>query len=321
MSLDNYTDAELKPGHTRLLKTATRAAIGVSISLAFIKFYGWLETDAISILGSLLDSLMDITSALMIAFAVKYSLQPADHDHRFGHGKAEPVAALVQAIFIAASAVILLIESCLRILYPGDVIRAEETGLAIMGFSFLMSLSLYLFQRFVFKRTGSMAVEANAANYRMDVLVNFITFLAIGVVYISDMRSVDALAGAGIALYLIVTAYGIAKGALDVLMDKELPEKDREKITKIALSHPQVYRVENLRTRTSSSKIFVEFTLQMSGILTLEQAKDIADIISFKIQKSFPDAEVVIQKSPWGERDPVPRMPNVRPIRDKNKKA
>jgi ferrous-iron efflux pump FieF len=309
-----------KPEAAKLLKAVTYAAVLTSLILALAKFYGWLQTDSISILGSLLDSFLDVTSAIIIAFAVRYSLQPADHDHRYGHGKAEPIAAFIQALFIAGSAVLLLIESCRRILYPAPLLMEAEVGVAVMAFSVLASLGLFAFQMMAWRRTGSMAVKANAMNYRMDVLTNLASFTAIGSAWFYDAQSVDALAGAGIALYLLYAAYGIAQGALDMLMDKELPTAEREKISQIALSHPQVHRVSDLRTRAAGNDIFVEVTLRMSGILTLVQAQDIADIITFKIRQQYPSAEVRIRKLPWTELEPIPRMPPVRPSVFREKK-
>lgn len=303
--------------HEKKLRLVTTSAVIVSAFLILVKLVAWSETHSIGILASLLDSAFDVTSALMIAFAVRYSLQPPDHDHRYGHGKAESLAAFIQAALIFTSAVILLFESIKRILTGVELVEQEKLGMMVMAFSSLVSFVLYQYQIRIHRETKSIAVLANAENYQMDFMVNLSVLGALGIVALTDFKFVDALVGAAISLYLMYGGFKTGRASVDVLMDRELSAFDRDKIVEIALMNPQVHRVTEVRTRSAGNCLFIDLTLNMSGILTLSQAQDIQDIVAFKIKEQFPTAEVHIHKVPYLEKDPLPKMPPIRPIRNK----
>jgi ferrous-iron efflux pump FieF len=292
----------------QLMRWATYASVATALLLIAAKVVAYVLTDSVSLLSTLLDSLLDAAASLINLFAVRHALTPADREHRFGHGKAEPLAALGQSTFIAGSAVFLLVQAANRLVSPHPVTHTG-IGLGVMAFSIAATLLLVLFQRFVIRRTGSLAIKADSLHYASDLVVNSSVVLALLLVAVYDWQRVDSLFGAGIGLYIIYTAWQIAHGALDMLMDRELPDEDRKRIRAIATAHPGVLAVHDLRTRAAGLTVFVQLHLEVDGKLTLAEAHTIADAVEAEICAAYPDAEVLIHEDPAGlvEARPVYR--------------
>lgn len=283
----------------RLMKLATRASVVVAGTLIVVKLGAWLLTDSVSILSSLLDSLMDVMASLVNLVAVHHALQPADREHRFGHGKAEPLAGLAQAAFITGSAVLLTIEAVSRLFHPQPVVYAE-VGIGVMLFSIALTIGLIAFQRHVVRKTGSTAVGADALHYQTDVLVNGSVIVSLGLSKWLGWHLADPLFGIAIAAYLVRSVWQIAARALDVLMDREFPDEDRARIRDIVLSHSRVKGMHDLRTRSSGIQPFVQLHLELDGDLLLREAHEIADEVEAMIMEAFPGAEVIIHQDPEG---------------------
>ena len=292
----------------QLMRWATYASVATALLLIAAKVIAYVLTDSVSLLSTLLDSLLDAAASLINLFAVRHALTPADREHRFGHGKAEPLAALGQSTFIAGSAVFLLVQAANRLVSPHPVTHTG-IGLGVMAFSIAATLLLVLFQRFVIRRTGSLAIKADSLHYASDLVVNSSVVLALLLVAVYDWQRVDSVFGAGIGVYIIYTAWQIAHGALDMLMDRELPDDDRKRIRAIATAHPGVLAVHDLRTRAAGQTVFVQLHLEVDGKLTLAEAHTIADAVEAEIRAAYPDAEVIIHEDPAGivEARPVYR--------------
>jgi ferrous-iron efflux pump FieF len=283
----------------QLMRRATYASVATALLLIAAKVVAYVLTDAVSLLSTLLDSLLDAAASLVNLLAVRQALTPADREHRFGHGKAEPLAALGQSTFIAGSALFLLVQAGSRLVAPQPVTNTA-VGLAVMAFSIAATLLLVLYQRFVIRRTGSLAIKADALHYASDLIVNTSVIVALILAGAYGWQRADPIFGAGIALYIVYTAWQIARGALDMLMDRELPDDDRQRIRVIALANPQVRAVHDLRTRASGPTTFIQMHLEVDGHLTLAQAHTIADAVESEILRAFPGAEVIIHEDPAG---------------------
>jgi ferrous-iron efflux pump FieF len=283
----------------RLMRLATYASVATALLLIAAKVVAYVLTDAVSLLSTLLDSLLDAAASLVNLLAVRQALTPADREHRFGHGKAEPLAALGQSTFIAGSALFLLVQAGSRLVAPQPVSNTA-VGLAVMAFSIAATLLLVLYQRFVIRRTGSLAIKSDALHYAGDLAVNAGVIVALILAGAYGWRRADPIFGAAIALYIVYTAWQIARGALDMLMDRELPDEDRQRIRAIALANPRVRAVHDLRTRASGPTIFVQMHLEVDGELTLTQAHAIADAVEAEILRAFPGAEIIIHEDPAG---------------------
>ena len=283
----------------RLMRWATYASVSVATVLIITKFTAWLLTDSVSLLSTLIDSMLDAAASLINLLAVHHALQPADRDHRFGHGKAEPLASLAQGAFIFGSAVFLLIEAGERLAHPKALVN-PEIGYGVMVFSIVLTVTLVIFQRYVVRRSGSLAIRADSLHYQTDVLINGSVILSLFLT--SEMRwpAADPLFAVGIAAYIIRTAWKIGLDAFNILMDRELPDEDRNQITEIALAHEGVRGLHDLRTRSSGTHVFIQMHLEMDGEITLNEAHVIADAVELDLLRVFPNAEVIIHEDPEG---------------------
>ena len=292
-------DSQTDPAAARLMKMATYGAVTVASSLVLFKFGAWIATESLSLLSTLIDSLLDVGASLINLYAVHHALQPADKEHRFGHGKAEPLAGLAQAAFISGSALFILFEAGDRLLHPRDVVNIDA-GLGVMGVSIVFTLLLIGFQRYVVKKTGSVAIQADSMHYKMDVLVNLGVIVSLVLVSRFGWLFVDPLIAVAIALYIFRGAWEIGTKSLDLLMDHELPENERKRIEEIALGHPGVLGLHDMRTRSSGMNLFIQFHLDMNGGISLKEAHVIAEAVMYKIEDAFPNAEVLIHEDPAG---------------------
>ena len=297
------TDAEPDAASTaetgRLMRLATTASVAVALILIVVKMAAVLLTGSISILSSLIDSLMDVLASAINLFAVHHALQPADAEHRFGHGKAEPLAGLGQAAFIAGSAVLLTIEAVRRLFEPHTVVEVQ-IGIAVMLFSVVLTVLLVAFQRYVVRRTNSTVISADALHYEGDVLINGSVIISLGLSHWLDWQAADPIFAILIAGYLVRGAWSIAQKSLDVLMDREFPDEERAQIMEIAMSHPEVSGLHDLRTRRAGLQQFIQIHLEMDGSKRLMEAHEISDEVEAWICEAYPGAEVIIHQDPHG---------------------
>ena len=283
----------------RLMKLATYAAVGMASTLIVVKFGAWLMTDSVSLLSTLIDSLLDVAASSVNLLAVRHALEPADEEHRFGHGKAESLAGLAQSAFISGSAVFLLLQAGERLFNPSPV-HNTMIGYGVMAFSIVATIALVGFQKYVAKRTQSLAISADSAHYTMDVLVNISVIVSLFLASEMGWQIADPLFAIAISFYILHGAYEIGIEAYHVLMDRELPDEDREKIRTLAMKHPQVISLHDLRTRQSGPDVFIQMHLEMSGDMTLVQAHEIAEDVMHTIEAAYPRAEVLIHEDPAG---------------------
>lgn len=299
-------EEEKAHGH-RLMRSATYAAVATAGTLIVVKMVAWLMTDSVAMLSTLIDSLLDAAASLVNLVAVHHALQPADREHRFGHGKAEPLAGLGQAAFITGSATFLVIEAGGRFVAPQPVARGE-VGIAVMIFAIVATLGLVAFQRYVVRKTDSVAVNADSLHYTGDILINASVIVSLLLATGLGWTFADPLFAIGIAAYLIHNAWGIFRDSLNLLMDREFDEADRLRIRDICLSHPDVQNMHDLRTRSSGQQQFIQLHLELDPAMTLVQSHAVADEVERAIRRRFPNAEVIIHQDPAGLWEPHPEF-------------
>ncbi len=294
-----------------MMKRATYASVAVATLLIAVKLLGWVLTGSVSVLSSLLDSGLDIAASLINLLAVRAAITPADREHRFGHGKAEPIAALGQSAFNAGSAVFLLVEALYRIINPAPV-GHSMTGIGIMVFSVAVTLLLVRYQRGVVAKTGSLAIGSDELHYRGDLVLNGSVILSLVLSSALGWFLVDPIFGAAIALWIVYSAWAIARGALTQLMDREIPDADRARIRAIATAHDEVRAVHDLRTRAAGPTAFIQLHLEMDGGMSLQHAHTVSDEVEARIREAFPYAEVMIHQDPAGIAEPRQSFPPAR---------
>ena len=285
--------------HGRLMRLASMASVAAALVLIAIKFAAFLQTGSVSLLSTLFDSALDAGASIVNLIAIRHALTPADAEHRFGHGKAEPLAGLVQVAFILGSSIVLLVEVVDRFSAPQPV-QAPEIGIAVMVISMAVTLLLVALQRRVVHKTGSIAVKADSAHYVSDFLVNASVIVALILSAKFGWWWIDPAIGLAIALFIAAAAVKIGREALNMLMDREMDEADRSRIKDIVRAHPDVLDLHDLRTRASGRDRFIQFHLELDGALSLTDAHRISDAVEADIRAAFPEAEVIIHEDPAG---------------------
>ncbi|MEM1052614.1 MAG: cation diffusion facilitator family transporter [Pseudomonadota bacterium] len=279
---------------------ATIAAVSVAVTLCVVKIYAWLVTGSAAVLGSLADSAFDLISSLAATLTVLYAALPPDHNHRFGHRKAEGLTALLQVVLISSSAAIVAFESGGRLLNP-VAIENPPVALGVMTFSLLATLALVALQTYALKKSGSLVVRGDRLNYLGDVLANSGALAAVWIASSFDLPRADAIAGLMVAMVLIMAGWQIARRAIPQLMDEELPDADKQIIQKILSADPDIIDFHALRTRQAGDQRFIQLDIQIDADLTFREAHAITDRIELAIEAAFSDADVIVHPDPIGE--------------------
>ena len=284
-----------------LLKLASVASVLTAGFLIVAKLVAWSMTGSVSLLASLVDSVMDSIASLINLFAIRYSLQPADEDHRFGHGKAEPLAGLAQAAFIAGSAVFLVFHAIDRLRFT-HTLEQVGVGLGVMVLAIVMTLGLLAIQRYVIKKTDSTAIRADSLHYLTDLLTNVCVLLAL---YLSTLgwTWADPVFAIAVAVYIFYSAFQIGHEAFQQLMDRQLPDDILQKIRATAMNHPEVTGTHEMRTRQAGHTRFVQLHLELDENLSLKRAHAIADEVEAEILMFLPGAEILIHQDPRDDSD------------------
>lgn len=286
----------------RLKRLATAASMSVATVLIITKITAFLMTNSVSLLSSLMDSFFDLLASLVTMLGVIHAATPADENHRYGHGKIEALAALAQAVFVLGSSLFLVVESVRRFITP-EAVRDAEIGIGVMLLSIIMTGALISFQKYVVRKTKSVAIAADRLHYTGDLLMNAAVIAALLLATYTGWSYFDPLFALLIAGVLLRGAWGILMSSSDILMDKELPEADRRRIEEIATSHPHVESIHDLRTRSSGNHLFIEFHIEMDGSMTLSRAHDITEELEKKLYAAFPKAEILMHQEPAGIND------------------
>ena len=285
-----------KTEYARLVNLAGRAAIFAASLLIIVKLIAWIMTGSASILATLTDSLMDVTTSIINLLAIKVSLQPADDDHRFGHGKAESLAGLAQAAFISGTSMYLMFNG-ISSLVNGHQISASDVGIAVMIFSVIITVLLVVFQTYIVKKTGSMAIKADSLHYRTDIAMNGAVLLALVLAGLG-WHWADGVFAIAVSIYILHGAWQIGRLAIDALMDKQLPESDEEEILKIAYHVDGVRGVHDLRTRQSGNTKFIQLHLELDDNQSLLEAHTKADLVEEALELAFPHTDILIHLDP-----------------------
>lgn len=280
----------------RLMRIAAVSSVLVAIVLVLVKAVAWWLSGSVSLLAGLTDSLLDSLASLLNLIAITIALRPADHDHRFGHGKAEALAGLAQAVFITISAVFITWEGIKRFFEPVEL-GNTHLGIAVMVFSLVVTIGLVTFQHYVVKKTGSTAITADALHYRSDILLN-ISILCALILSLYGWQHSDAVFGVLIGLYILWSAITVGKEAIEILMDKELPEEVTEKMLVLAKSVPGVINVHDLKTRKSGTQWFIQLHVELPALMSLEEAHQHCLAVRKVLQEHWSSAEVIIHADP-----------------------
>ena len=309
MAQDATLSLSEPPAAHRLRVRATYASLAVAAVLIAAKLVVWISTDSVALLSSLVDSFVDAAASLVNFFAVRQAIVPADREHRFGHGKAEPLAALGQSAFLIGSAILLMFEAVRRLVSPAPV-EGAAAGIAVMVFAIAVTLGLVAYQRHVIRHTGSIAVGADELHYRSDLILNLGVIATLMLGSTLHLPILDPLFGGAVGLWIIYGAVRIARLSLVQLMDREMPDTERARVRAIAEGHPEVTAVHDIRTRIAGPTTFIQLHIEMDGGMNLLRAHEISDAVEAQIQAAFPQAEILIHEDPAGIEERVAFPPS-----------
>ena len=292
----------------KLTARAAIASIAMAITLIALKSYAAFETSSMAMLGSLADSGLDLVASLVVLLGVRIAAQPADYDHRFGHGKAEAVASLVQVILITISAVFIGFRAVQRLL-SGAATAEAELGIGVSIVAMALTVALITYQRHVVKRTGSLAIGTDRLHYSSDLLLNGSVIIALALDQFAKLRGADAVFGMVIAAWLLWGAWAASSHALDQLMDKEWPDDLRERFLAAAKEYSELAGLHDFRTRTSGTHHFAQFHVWVPAHWTVQEAHDRLDRVEEELQQRFPNTEILIHVDPEGQTDRETLLP------------
>lgn len=282
--------------YEKQVKRAANFAIVVATVLIFIKAFAWWHTGSMAILAAMTDSLVDLFASITNVLVLRFALQPADENHTFGHGKAESLAALVQSAFITGSAAFLLLHGIQRLTEPQEL-QSSELGIVISLISIFLTALLVWYQRKVVKATGSPAIEADSLHYQTDLYMNAAILVAM-VLSIQGFIYADAIFAIGIAFYILYNAGKMLWEAMQSLLDQALPQEEVDKVWTIALEHPGIISIHDVRTRRAGAVRFIQLHLELDDELPLVKAHEITDSLEQKLLDAFPLSEVIIHQEP-----------------------
>lgn len=288
-----------------MMRRATMFAVAVGLILIAAKLSAWLGTGSVALLSTLIDSTMDAFASVINLLAVNHALTPADAEHRFGHGKAEPLAGLAQSAFITGSGLLLIGEAGQRLFDPQPVTNGGA-GIGVMLFSIVLTLALVVYQRKVISRTSSVAVNADALHYTSDLLMNVGVIISLSLSSLLGWTFVDPIFAIAIGGYILWGAGRLAWESYNLLMDREFPLEARDRIKQLCLSNSDVRNVHDLRTRSAGQAEFIQLHLELDGDMPLRQAHDISDAVEAQIRAAFPKADVIIHQDPADLVEPKP---------------
>jgi ferrous-iron efflux pump FieF len=286
----------------RLTARAAMASIAMAVTLIVLKSWAAYETDSTAMLGSLADSGLDLIASLVVLLGVRIAAQPADWDHRFGHGKAEALASLVQVILISISAIFIGFRAVQRLLAGAQTADAE-LGIAVSLVALVLTAALISYQRHVVRRTGSLAIGTDRLHYSSDLMLNGSVIVALALDQYAGLTGADAVFGLLIALWLLWGAWGASSNAFDQLMDREWPDALRQRFLAAAREYPELAGLHDLRTRSSGTHYFAQFHVWVPAEWTVREAHDRLDRVEEALQARFPDTEILIHVDPEGQVD------------------
>ncbi|AJJ64537.1 CDF family cation-efflux transporter FieF [Yersinia aldovae] len=286
----------MDPQYGRWVKAAALSATVLASILLIIKIFAWLHTGSVSLLAALVDSLVDLAASMTNLFVVRYSLQPADEEHTFGHGKAESLAALAQSMFISGSALFLFLTGFQHLASP-EPLQDPGVGIGVTLVALFSTMILVTFQRWVVRKTQSQAIRADMLHYQSDVLMNGAILIALALSWYGFHRA-DAMFALGIGVYILYSALRMGYEAVQALLDRALPDDERQEIIDIVTSWPGVIGAHDLRTRQSGPTRFIQLHLEMEDMVPLMEAHILAEQVERALLHRFPGADVLIHQDP-----------------------
>ncbi|MBV1916512.1 MAG: cation diffusion facilitator family transporter [Sphingomonadaceae bacterium] len=282
-----------------LKRSAAFASISVALFLLALKGWAAWQTGSTAMLGSLADTVLDLAASIATLTGVWIASQPDDDKHRFGHGKAEAIAAMFQVVLITISALAVSARA-IEQLVSGSRAQAAAQGIAVSLVAIVATFALLAWQRYVIRRTSSIAIETDHIHYQSDLFLNLAVIAALALDQYAGFTGADPLFGLGIGAWLAWNAWRASHKVIMQLMDHEWPEEKKQRFLELMARQPDLHGVHDLRTRTSGNRDFVQFHVWIEPDITVRDAHMVMDDIEMRLHHEFPDVEILIHPDPVG---------------------
>ena len=282
-----------------LNRSAAYASIGVAALLVVLKAWAAITTGSTAMLGSLADTALDLAASLATLAGVSIAAQPEDANHRFGHSKAEAIAAMFQVVLISISAIGLAFHSVDQ-LVNGTRTESAAEGIGVSVIAIAATFGLLAWQRYVLRQTNSLAIHTDHVHYQSDLFLNLAVIAALCLDQFAGITGADPLFGLAIAAWLGWGAWRASQRAVDDLMDKEWPEEKKARFLDVLARHPELRGVHDMRTRTAGHRDFVQFHVWVDPNMTVRDAHRVMDEVEAKLLAEFPRVEIIIHPDPEG---------------------
>ena len=290
---------QLIKNHNTLKNLAVIFGVILSVTLILVKLFAFIKSGSLAVFSSLIDSVTDLFASTVSFLAVYFSSKPASINHRYGFGKTEALSALLQALFVGASGLFVIVDGIKRLINPVEI-NQIDIAIYIMVFSIISTLFLVLFQTYVAKKTNSLAIKADRAHYVVDFLTNSTVIISLICVHFFGFYLFDVIAGLFISVYLLYNAYSLAKESIDLITDRELSNEIRENIKNIVLETDGIFGMHDFRSRSLGDIYFIELHLELDGNISLSSAHDLTNIVEKKITEHYPNSQILIHQDPYG---------------------
>lgn len=279
-------------------KKAASVSITASLILFCIKITFGLLTNSLSIIASAIDSFLDLSASVINFFSIYHSSKPADEDHKYGHEKAEAIAALFQGFIIITSSLFLVFEALKR-LNKNIILDQLDKGILVMIISLFVSFFLSRYLKAVAVKTESIALHADSFHFKTDLYTNITIITGLIIVKITGLNTLDSIITILVAAYIIYSTYEIIKNSIDVLMDRELSKDKLSIIESTIKDHSkEIKGFHKLRTRNTGSTKFIEFHLEVNKELSFIEAHDLSEEIIKELEIKIPNSEIIVHVDP-----------------------
>lgn len=286
----------------KLKSLAVISGVFLAVTLILVKLFAFIKSDSLAVFSSLVDSVTDLFASMVSFLAVYFSSKPASVNHRYGYGKTEALSALLQALFVGASGLFVIIDGIKRLINPIEITQID-TAIFIMIFSIVSTLFLVLFQTYVAKKTNSLAIKADRAHYVVDFLTNSAVIISLVCIHFFGFYFFDVIAALFISVYLLYNAYELAKESIDLITDRELSGDVRKNIEQIVIKTDGILGMHDFRSRSLGDIYYIEMHLEIDGNTPLSLAHELTDVVEKKIEQIYPNSQILIHQDPYGIKE------------------
>jgi cation diffusion facilitator family transporter len=271
-----------------------RLSIISNSGLIVIKLAVGIVSGSISIISEAIHSFMDLLAAIIAFFSVRISDTPADERHPYGHGKFENISGVVEALLIFVAAFWIIYEAVKKMIHPQEVGKLG-IGAGVMAISAIVNLIVSRKLYKVARETESIALEADALHLKTDVYTSAGVAAGLLLIWVTDLHVLDPIVAIAVALLILKESWSLFSRAYAPLLDVSLPENQVEEIKQlIGKKCPDNASFHDLRTRKAGNYKYIDFHLNLSGSMSVEEAHSICDSIEEEIKKHIRNAEVQI---------------------------